>query len=306
MNFNILEEKLNEIETKELVYIFLSIPIVVFIIYYNFIYPSLEDTSKKLTKEYSKKSKQLSKIVSDIRKVKNSKNILAPTRQKLENLKDDFKYIKYKYSSIDLVRLDDRKIYVIFTKLLNKSNKLNLNTSFDIKWDIQPIKPFNSSVEVTITGDGDYKDIIKYLQFIDHLKSLIIVNNIKIALSLDEKVDVLDSLAKEKKANSNSISFVLTKYSENTLKYLKNLAKTKQLDIFISVDKDNVNYLDISFKGEYGAVKSILDLLKNINKQKNKPFEFTKLRANLKVVNLKKESKNTQQFTITLQMVGEK
>jgi len=306
MNFNILEEKLNEIETKELVYIFLSIPIVVFIIYYNFIYPSLEDTSKKLTKEYSKKSKQLSKIVSDIRKVKNSKNILAPTRQKLENLKDDFKYIKYKYSSIDLVRLDDRKIYVIFTKLLNKSNKLNLNTSFDIKWDIQPIKPFNSSVEVTITGDGDYKDIIKYLQFIDHLKSLIIVNNIKIALSLDEKVDVLDSLAKEKKANSNSISFVLTKYSENTLKYLKNLAKTKQLDIFISVDKDNVNYLDISFKGEYGAVKSILDLLKNINKQNNKPFEFTKLRANLKVVNFKKESKNTQQFTITLQMVGEK
>ena len=306
MNFNILEEKLNEIETKELVYIFLSIPIVVFIIYYNFIYPSLEDTSKKLTKEYSKKSKQLSKIVSDIRKVKNSKNILAPTRQKLENLKDDFKYIKYKYSSIDLVRLDDRKIYVIFTKLLNKSNKLNLNTSFDIKWDIQPIKPFNSSVEVTITGDGDYKDIIKYLQFIDHLKSLIIVNNIKIALSLDEKVDVLDSLVKEKKANSNSISFVLTKYSENTLKYLKNLAKTKQLDIFISVDKDNVNYLDISFKGEYGAVKSILDLLKNINKQNNKPFEFTKLRANLKVVNFKKESKNTQQFTITLQMVGEK
>jgi len=306
MNFNILEEKLNEIETKELVYIFLSIPIVVFIIYYNFIYPSLEDTSKKLTKEYSKKSKQLSKIVSDIRKVKNSKNILAPTRQKLKNLKDDFKYIKYKYSSIDLVRLDDIKIYVILTKLLNKSNKLNLNTSFDIKWDIQPIKPFNSSVEVTITGDGDYKDIIKYLQFIDHLKSLIIVNNIKIALSLDEKVDVLDSLVKEKKANSNSISFVLTKYSENTLKYLKNLAKTKQLDIFISVDKDNVNYLDISFKGEYGAVKSILDLLKNINKQNNKPFEFTKLRANLKVVNFKKESKNTQQFTITLQMVGEK
>ena len=300
-----IEEYLNSLEKKELIYIFLSIPIVVFIIYYNFIYPNLEKEQKKLTSLQKEKQQSLGKIVQEIRKVKKSKVILAPTRQKLENLKEDFKYINYNYQSLDILKLDDYKIYNIFTKLLNESNILGLTTSFNIKWDLPKIPPFDNHLEVIIQGSGDYKNIIKYLQFIDHLKSLIIIKNLKIALSLKDE-DLLQPLLQKQKAASNSISFILTKYSDNTLKYLKNIAFSKKLDIAISVNRDNVNYLNISYKGNYSAIKSVLELLKNISKQKNKPFEFTRLRANLKFQNIKKTTENSQKFIITLQMVGEK
>jgi len=298
-----IEEYLNSLEKKELIYIFLSIPIVIFIIYYNFVYPDLEKQKQKLIKTKTQKINTLKTVISEIRKVKNSKNILIPIREKLENLKEDYKYIYYTYHSLELVQLNDKKIYTILTQLLNKSNILNLNTSFDIKWDIKPTKPYNNTIEIKIKGDGNYQNIIKYLQFIDHLKSLTIINNAKVALSLKDSKSI-KPIIETAKQNNNSISFVLTKYSDNTIKYLKNIAKSKNLSIFISVNKKNINYLNISFKGEYLKIKSVLDLLKNMSRQKNKQFEFIKLKASLKYT--KQKTKNTQQFLITLKIVGVK
>ena len=301
-----IEEYLYSLEKKELIYIFISIPIVVFIIYYNFVYPNLDTEYNKLTKKQKSTTKELYTISSKIRKVKSSKNILLPTRKKLENLKEDYRYISYSFDTLDFVKLNDKKIYNILTQLLNKAKFLDLSASFDVSWNKKQLHPFTQYVEVTITGSGDYISILKYLQFIDHIRALINVASIKIAISLDEKKDIKDTLKKEKKAESSSVSFILTKYSENTLRYLKSLAKSKKLDLSISVNSQNTNYLNIGFKGEYVAIKNIVDILKDIQKRKNKPFNFTKLRANLKFVNSVKHKKNTQQFRITLEIVGVK
>ena len=299
-----IEEYLNSLEKKELIYIFLSIPIVVFIIYYNFVYPNLEKEQKKLVSLQKEKHQSLGKIVQEIRKVKKSKVILAPTRQKLENLKEDFRYINYNYQTLDILKLNDYKIYDILTKLLNKSNILNLNTSFDIKWDSPKLPPFDNHLKIIIQGDGNYKNIIKYLQFIDHLNSLIVIKNLKIALSLKDE-DLIKPLIEQKKAISSTLSFILTQYSENSLKYLKNIAKEKNVDISISINQTNINYLNIFYKGSYDKIKSILELLKNVSKQKNKPFEFIKLKANLKNTEHKKKI-SSQKFILTLEIVGVK
>jgi len=299
-----IEEYLNSLEKKELIYIFLSIPIVVFIIYYNFVYPNLEKEQKKLTSIQKEKYQSLGKIVQEIRKVKNSKAVLAPTRQKLENLKEDFRYINYNYQTLDILKLNDYKIYDILTKLLNKSNILCLNTSFDIKWDAPKLPPFDNHLKIIIQGDGDYRNIIKYLQFIDHLNNLIVIKNLKIALSLKDE-DLIKPLIEEKKATSSTLSFILTQYSENSLKYLKSIAKEKNVDISISINQTNINYLNVFYKGSYDKIKSILELLKNIAQQKNKPFEFVKLKANLKNKEHKKQI-FSQKFILTLEIVGVK
>jgi len=299
-----IEEYLETLDKKEIIYILLSIPIAIFIIYYNFIFPKLEEKNKELEKLEKTTQQKLYDVSLQIRKVKGSKNILLPTRQKLEQLREEDRYLSYSFNTLDFIKLDSKKIYQILTELLNKANSLKLLTSFEVEWNKKKFPPFEQVIAVRIIGSGNYKEIIEYLQYIDHLKTLINISSTKIATFLDKDNKPNLTLKKKKKADLSSLSFILTKYSDNTILYLKNLAKTRRLNISINIDKLNPSYLDISYSGDYQTIRSVLQLLKNTQKPKKKLFVFTHLRANLKFVNKTKSEEKQQHFVIVLEMVG--
>ena len=184
-----IEEYLENLEKKELIYLFLAIPIVVFIVYYNFIYPKMDKEYKNLQNEQKKSEKKLLQIYKDIKKVRLTSKFLKQTKLKLLKLQDDFTYLEYAFDSLQIVQLNDKRVYNILTQLLQKSKELYLNNTFDIKWNNKPMPPYTRSLDIKITGNGNYISIIKYIQFIDYLKSLVFIKSIDIKDGKNNKLD---------------------------------------------------------------------------------------------------------------------
>jgi len=174
-----IEQYLNSIKPKEVIYLFASIPIVIFIIYYNFIYPSFVKQNNKLNSEIKTNKKELVKTVTEIRNIRKINKSLPSVERKLEKLKEDFKYIKYNLAYVNIITLDENRVYSILEKILNKSNKLQLNTSFSIKWN-QDYPPFERVLNINIKGNGNFLNIIKYIQYLENIDGITVINKIKI------------------------------------------------------------------------------------------------------------------------------
>jgi len=302
---NKLEEYLESIQQKELIYIFLSIPITIFVLYYNFVYPSMEKENKKLTKTITKKKKELLNVSNEIRKIKKSKKLVKPKRAELDDLKDDFRYIKYSFDTIDLLKLSHNKSYKLITKLLNKSKQLNLNSSFQIDWN-KKTPPFDQTIEIHIEGLGEYLKIIQYIQYIENLEALIHIKNITISQNQNSSKttnDILTPFIEKKQKENSSVSFILKKYSDKDINFFKHLSKQTDTDLSISIDKDNSNNLDISFVGDYSVIRNIIKIIKD--KKERKMLDFYRLRANLKF-NKNSSTQKKQKFVLNLKIVGTK
>jgi len=182
---NRLEEYLNKLNKKDLIYLFLSIPVFFFMIYYQFIYSYLEKEHNKLIAKKRVETKKLRKISTEIRVVKNVKHDIKPYKIKLSSLKEDYKFIKYSFSNLELIKLSEKKLYNVLTDILNFSKKSNLTISIFIDKSTPP-KPFNNALEVTIKGKGNYLNIVKFIDYIESRKILVRVKELNIIKS-DEK-----------------------------------------------------------------------------------------------------------------------
>jgi len=299
MSFQKIEDYLNSLKPKEFIYVLLSIPIVVFMIYYNTAYPYMTQEEQKLIKEHKKQMKKLTQISSKIRKVKLTQKIIKPTREKLYSLREDYKFIKYSIRTLHLVNLKNKDIYAILTKILNKSKQLNLNISIILNWDIQyPL--FTNSVEVSIKGEGNYLSYINLIRYIESLNNLVITKKTSIALNNNKEKEDPNSIKPyiQQISNDNYLSLTLTKYSIKDVAFLKNMAKKNNLNLSINVNKNNSDYLDLIFRGSFEAIKSLSRYFRN-----NKNLEFINLRTKLKLVKPVK-IKKTQMFEITFDLVG--
>ena len=176
-----IENYLNSIKPKEFIYLMLAIPIVIFIIYNNFIYPDLEKETKKLTKSYKSKQKELGNIVFQIRGLKNLGKILPPLEKKLQNDKEDYKYVKYALYDTPIILLNNKDFYTNLSKILNMSKKLNLNISMTID-NTKKYPPFTSSIIINIKGSGEYIDIINFIRYIENIRLISYINKVDIGL----------------------------------------------------------------------------------------------------------------------------
>lgn len=297
---NKIEEYFNSLKPKEFIYLLVSIPIIIFVVYYNFIYPTINKEIINLHKQEKSKKKELISVSSKIRHLKSIAHTLKPTEKKLENLKEDYKYIKYNLYTLKSIKLDNSKIYMILSNLLNKANILKLNVSFNIKWN-QEFPPFSEVISLEIDGSGDYINILKYLQYIENMKAINYVKDIQIFVNKDEN-KLIQNFVSTKKFNNNSLSFVLQKYSNKDLEMLKSFSNNS-LKISISVYENNPNYLLITYKGDKNSIENLAKTLKQL--KNNKQLFFTGL--NMKINSVKPNNVHkikTQQFKINLIIMG--
>jgi len=179
---NKIENYLTSLKTKEVIYLFLSIPIVVFILYYNFVYPKLTQQHQNLQQQLKNTTKALSASVIQIRKLRKIDKLLPIIEKNLESKKENFKYIKYNLAYVDIIKLNNTKIYTLLENMLNKANSLNLNASFAIDWN-QKYPPYNEVIVINITGNGEYPNIVRYLQYLENLNVINTINNLKIGFN---------------------------------------------------------------------------------------------------------------------------
>jgi len=293
-----IEKYLNSISKKEFIYILISMPIIFFVIYFNFIYPDLEKNKKREKNKIIQKEHKIKKLTTEIKKVKISKNIIKPTRKKLENLMEDYKFIKYNMDTIKILYLNDPKTFLLLQKILKQANILHLNTSINVEW-IEPSKLFQKGVKVNISGKGKFINIIKYLQYIEHLKALVSIQNVNIYVQSQKN---LFSYLKEKTKKS-SISVILSRYSNRDIEYLKNYAKTHNLNVSISMY--GLDSIKMYFSGNYQNILNLNKILKSM--QQTKKIKITNKKVHIyKPQTFISNKSHMQNFEFTFIIMGAK
>jgi len=311
-----LENKLKSLKQKEFIYLLVTIPILFFVPYYNFIYPQMVEQKHKLIKKKKKTLSSLSNTISEIRKLKKSKISIVPVSKKLETLKEDYKYIKYDYGTLTLLQLDNQRIYNITTAILKESKKYKMGLSIKFEWDNKPPKPFTRAINVEMNGRGRYLDIVNLIKYIESINSILEIKDVFIKKSdikhnnikrkKDGKLDIrlnntVKDIAKNMFIKKSSISFLLNNYDNDTLLLLKEMAKSKKLELSISQYRDTDNILSISFKGDYEVLKELLKELKN-----SKIFSISNIRTHFIIPHKKNQNQKFQSFTIKFNIVGVK
>jgi len=254
-----IEQYLNSIKPKEVIYLFTSIPIVIFIIYSNFIYPSLVKTNKKLNAEIEKNKKELVKTVTEIRQIRKINKNLPIVEKKLEKLKEDFKYIKYNLDYLNLIKLNEDNVYKTLEKILNKANEFHLNTSFYINWDTT-YQPYEKDLMIKIEGKGLFKNLINYIKYLESLNKIITINTLNISLS-DSKNSKQDFI--QQTLVLPNISFRINEDNNtNFLTRLNNLAQ--EFNILINkVKEKDTTIITLSSNSRYQLTRMYNILLKN-------------------------------------------
>jgi Tfp pilus assembly protein PilO len=189
---NKIENYLKKLKQKELIYLFLSIPIVVFIIYYQFLYPNITKQNSTLEKKEKSIYKKLGATSSKIRLLKSiNPSMVKKYKLKLENLQSDYKYIKYNFATLEVVHLDDEKLYELLTHLLSYSKKQNLNASIKID-ELKPLKPYDKTISISIYGNANYKSIIKFLNYIESRDVIKNVTDVNIDYAKNSETNLND------------------------------------------------------------------------------------------------------------------
>jgi hypothetical protein len=163
---NSLDKYLNKLSLKEMLYLSLSIPILFFIIYYQFIYNSVLEKTTKLQRKEKVVHRNFVKVSKELNRLRNINVSFKSYQIKVNSLEEDYKFIKYSIDSVKVLKLTNKKIYEILTNLLNFSKKENINISISINNNIA-IKPFNKSISLIIKGNGRYLNIIRFLSYIE-------------------------------------------------------------------------------------------------------------------------------------------
>jgi Tfp pilus assembly protein PilO len=183
---NKLDKYLNTLSSKEILYLFLSIPILFFIIYYQFIYNSILNKTNKLKRKEKIVHRNFVKVSRELNKLKNINVSFKSYQIKVNSLREDYKFIKYNIDSIRILKLTNKKIYTILTNLLNFSKKENIDISISLNKN-KPLKPFTKSISIVIEGEGKYLNIVRFLSYIESQPILCKIKYLKI---LKEKENV--------------------------------------------------------------------------------------------------------------------
>lgn len=110
-------------------------------------------------------------------------------QDKLTNLTFKDQYIKSKLDALDFIYFSQNGKAQILDNILKTSlvNQINVKyiTSVDVDEEIAP--HINKKQEITIEGDGSFKSILSLLQYIDSLKTLIQLDNLKVTIDEDSR-----------------------------------------------------------------------------------------------------------------------
>ena len=172
---NKIEEYLNNLEKKHLYMLYVSLIIVVGIIYYNYNYSYLQDkidTQNTTIYSLEKKLKKTNFLEIKLRKIK--KDIL---KIKKENsaLSEDLNYINILIKTSNVLNIDNKKFSDILKDVLNKAINNNIKASYLINENLNDFKSFN----INIKGSFNPENYNNFLFFIHDLEDIKQIKEIK-------------------------------------------------------------------------------------------------------------------------------
>jgi len=171
---NRFEEFLEDLDTKNKIFLYLSIVIIGIIIYYNvnlsYLSGKINKNERIIVKLQKKNKINLKNYHKQIVKLKRTFKNLSLT------LNEDFKDLKYLNERLNLsvLKINDNKFYSLLENILFQSSNFNLSPNFVINSQINDFKSYH----IEINGSLPYCGENNLFNFIKFLESQKVVNNI--------------------------------------------------------------------------------------------------------------------------------
>ena len=171
---NRFEEFLEDLDTKNKIFLYLSIVVIGIIIYYNF-------NLSYLSEEINKNEKKIVKLQKENRiNVKSYDKQIVKLKKDFKNLKltlnEKFKDLKYLNERLNLsvLKINDSKFYSLLENILFQSSNLNLSPNFLINSQINDFKNYNIEINGSLPYCGD-SNLFSFIKFLESQK---VVNDI--------------------------------------------------------------------------------------------------------------------------------
>ncbi len=188
-----IDNSLNSLSTRELVYIYIMIVGGIFFLSYKYLYLSSKQEVSKLAKEERK-------ITRKIREYKdylmfNDDFLISKQQGEIEKLKEEIIELKNrkKFLNNQLLNLSnvvyDRKSW---TKFLKRISSVAIESGVEIitmqNRFIKNLEPFDKRLKVSITTRSNYSNTILFLDKLENSPLVVDIENLNIRLDSDEVV----------------------------------------------------------------------------------------------------------------------
>ena len=170
-----IENYLNSIDKKNLILCYLSIALLIGLIYYNFNYSILGDKIKR----YNQKIEFLKN------KIKNNKFLYLKLEElkrnintlKIKNLflKKDIKYINMLINSSKMFNINKEGFFIILKDILQKAVNNNIKASYKVAIDVNKFKIYS----IHVNGNFNKNNFLDFFNFIKNLESIKNIKKIK-------------------------------------------------------------------------------------------------------------------------------
>jgi Tfp pilus assembly protein PilO len=178
------ENYLNKIKPAQRMFIYLLPAFLAGAIIYLDILPMQEeelDTLTQRNEQLKHDIKRKSPLVLR-RKIKKAEKKLLTLKTDVEEKRDDLNFLYAKLTNLEISEFNEKKWAVTLDKILKESLRHHITLKY-IKNNNSEVKNPNDTVlpkkYVEITGEGNFKETLKYLSFIENTQFLIDIKNLR-------------------------------------------------------------------------------------------------------------------------------
>jgi hypothetical protein len=172
-----LEEVFSSLDKKNKIMLYLSVLIVVFIVYYHFNLGYLSKKEKKLKDTLNSYKSELKYVSGDYdKKLIKLKEEYKKLKLKFTNLKVDLMNVKFFIKTTKILMVDNKEIVSVLKLILNSAYKNKIISSYFI--DSKEDKNY-STLLINIEGGFNPYEVNKFYNFLTTLESLKKVDKIE-------------------------------------------------------------------------------------------------------------------------------
>ncbi len=185
------ENYLTKIRPAQRYFIYLLPALLAAAIVYLDILPLQEERLDTLTQQHEQLERDIKrKSPTRLRaKIKKSEKKLLALKSDVEEKRDDLNFLYARLTNLEISEFNDARWAMTLDKILKESLKRDIEIAH-IKNSDSDLKKRNKRVlpkkYVEIEGRGSFKDILKYIAFIENTQFLIDIKNIKMEKIADE------------------------------------------------------------------------------------------------------------------------
>ena len=181
-----IEEYLKELDSKNTMFLYISVFILAAIVYYNYNIEVLGSEISKKQKEITKlekKLKQTSRLEVTLRKLKKE---LKKLQSRQVVLNEDLKYINTLVNSSPVLHIDEVKFLDILKDVLKKATLSNIEADYEIIKTLSDYKKY----EIKIQGNFlpvDFENFAIFIKNLEKIKAIKKIDDINFTKNEKEK-----------------------------------------------------------------------------------------------------------------------